>query len=357
MPPAEGSDGFDGTIVGEITRSALRSFLSSAPAPRADSATPSRAPAAHPPAAAPASAPPPPLPPPRPDAPATASAAPTTGPLGDVDLVDAVMSDPDGVARTAMALLREQTGWPDAELLPADRAAPPGAAAAPVRSGDGPALQLVTARAASREVAPWAEWLAKWLALDRAYRAYRLMAFRDELTGTWNRRYLMDFLAGTIADARARRRTVTVMVFDIDNFKLFNDEFGHESGDVILRETVALLHSVIRAGDRVCRIGGDEFAVVFGDPSEPRESGSTHPSSVAQIVRRFQEQVCRMRFPKLGIEAPGNLTISAGLAAFPWDGSDPESLLRLADRRALESKRRGKDHITFGPDAAGADRS
>jgi GGDEF domain-containing protein len=59
-----------------------------------------------------------------------------------------------------------------------------------------------------------------------------------------------------------------------------------------------------------------------------------------------------MRFPKLGVEARSTLSISAGLATYPWDGHDPMQLLRLADQRALESKRRGKNHITFGPGVA-----
>jgi diguanylate cyclase (GGDEF)-like protein len=112
---------------------------------------------------------------------------------------------------------------------------------------------------------------------------------------------------------------------------------------------------VIRESDRVCRIGGDEFAVIFADVEGPREFGSSHPDSVEQIARRFQEQICQMRFPKLGSEALGSLSISAGLATYPWDGLEPSALLSLADSRALESKRKGKNSITYGP--AAADRS
>jgi diguanylate cyclase (GGDEF)-like protein len=139
------------------------------------------------------------------------------------------------------------------------------------------------------------------------------------------------------------------MVFDLDNFKQYNDQFGHDAGDLVLTETVRLLKSVIRQGDRVCRIGGDEFVVVFADLEGPREVGSAHPETIENIACRFQEQIWRMRFPKLGMEAPGSLSISAGLATFPWDGDDPDSLLRHADALALESKRRGKNVITFGP--------
>ena len=77
--------------------------------------------------------------------------------------------------------------------------------------------------------------------------------------------------------------------------------------------------------------------------------GSTPPETVEQIAARFQDQICQMKFPKLGIDAPGTLSISGGLATYPWDGTDPDSLIRHADRLALESKRKGKNVITFGP--------
>jgi diguanylate cyclase (GGDEF)-like protein len=273
------------------------------------------------------------------------------GELGDTDLVDAVLTNPDGVRTTALALIRQQTGWDDVTL----RAEPP--------DGDGPAVEvradhgegawLTSDRAGRGELAAWGTWLTRWMNLDGAYRSYRTLAYRDDLTGAWNRRFFRKFFCDTIRVARERRRPITVMVFDIDDFKRYNDQFDHAAGDVILCETVALLESVIRSCDRVCRIGGDEFAVIFADLDEPREAGSHHPLTVERIARRFQAQVCRMRFPKLGLEALGSLSISAGLATFPWDGNDPETLLRLADHRALESKRLGKNHITFGPDTAG----
>ncbi len=211
--------------------------------------------------------------------------------------------------------------------------------------------RLTGDEATADQLRPWADWLARWLALDRAFRDFRLMAFQDTLTGAWNRRFFDTFLRDSIAKAAPHRRPVTVMVFDIDDFKRYNDEFSHEAGDEILRETVRLLNSVIRKGDRVCRIGGDEFAVIFADHEAPRAPGSTHPETVEQIARRFQDQVCRTKFPKLGLEAPGTLSISGGLATYPWDGADPDQLRRHADQLALESKRKGKNVITFGPGA------
>jgi diguanylate cyclase (GGDEF)-like protein len=267
-------------------------------------------------------------------------------PLGDVDLVEAVMHDPNGVRESAIAMIEQQTGWQGVTLLPG----PTRRGIAVVHDGAFHGT-LIVPNVPRDSIEPWAQWLGCWMSLDESHRTNRLLAETDALTGAWNRRYFQSFLTRCISRAAVRRRPVTVMVFDIDDFKLYNDQFGHAAGDEILRETVRLLKSVIRQGDRVCRIGGDEFAVIFADIEGPREPGSDHPHNVEHIAQRFQNEICQMHFPKLGIEAPGTLSISAGLATFPWDGRDAQSLLEHADQLALESKRRGKNAITLGPGA------
>ena len=177
------------------------------------------------------------------------------------------------------------------------------------------------------------------------------MSFRDDLTGAWNRRFFNAFMEETLRQAAAKRRAITIMVFDLDDFKRYNDEFGHQAGDEILCETVRLLNSVIRKEDRVCRMGGDEFVVVFADLEGSREPGSAPPETVEAIAKRFQMQICQTKFPKLGLDAPGTLSISGGLATYPWDGADAAALLRRADQLALESKRKGKNVLTIGPGA------
>jgi diguanylate cyclase (GGDEF)-like protein len=267
--------------------------------------------------------------------------------LGDVDLVEAILTSAVPMSTLAVRLVQEQTGWTDLEYLEPDEGSANEHCASIERDGDVFGW-LHCASQARASLAPWADWLSRWLALDEAYRSYRSMAFSDDLTGAYNRRFFEAFMDSALPEARARRRPVTVMVFDLDNFKQYNDQFGHEAGDLVLTETVRLLQSVIRTGDRVCRIGGDEFVVVFADLDGPRSVGSTHPDAVEDIARRFQDQICSMRFPKLGVEAPGSLSISAGIATFPWDGNTSSELLRIADHRALESKRKGKNFITFG---------
>ena len=120
------------------------------------------------------------------------------------------------------------------------------------------------------------------------------MAYQDDLTGAWNRRFFDTFLRRSIETAAPQRRMVTVMVFDIDDFKQYNDRYGHDAGDEILVETVRLLNSVIRVGDRVCRIGGDEFAVIFADPEGPRRSGSNHPETVEGIAHDIRKLYARL---------------------------------------------------------------
>lgn len=201
------------------------------------------------------------------------------------------------------------------------------------------------------QLAPYTSTLAPWVALREQMRRLRLAAYSDPLTGAWNRRYFDQFLGAALQIARKQRHSVTVLVFDIDDFKSFNDRFGHQAGDDILKETVRLLRSVIRPTDRVCRIGGDEFAVIFNEPEGPRDPASRHPKTIFQIAARFQQQVREAKFPKLTAEAPATLRISGGLATYPWDGLNPADLVCKADERAMEGKRQGKNVIMLGPGA------
>jgi diguanylate cyclase (GGDEF)-like protein len=139
------------------------------------------------------------------------------------------------------------------------------------------------------------------------------------------------------------------MLFDIDDFKRYNDEHGHDIGDEVLKEIVLLLHSCIRRGDRCFRIGGDEFAVLFSDPEGPRRGGVLDRETATMIARRFQRAVSDLNLSHIGLEGPGTISVSTGFAAFPWHGLEPITLYRAADGFCLESKRAGKNRITFGP--------
>lgn len=211
-----------------------------------------------------------------------------------------------------------------------------------------PVRWLVVENADQARADEAAAWLGAWLELATTVASLRKASLTDPLTGAWNRRYFERFMSRAIEEARASRRSLTLMLFDIDGFKSFNDRHGHGVGDAVLREIVAVLKSCIRPEDRVCRLGGDEFGVVFYEPTGPRERGTSHPSSIYDLAQRFQKAVEGHRFAALEHEDGASVTISGGLASFPWDGADLASLLKRADDLLLAGKRSGKNVIAVG---------
>jgi len=285
---------------------------------------------------------------------ATDEASTSGGELGDVDLLDAVLAERGELPGRAMQLLRETSGLGSLGLIERAADAPAGHVTAAV-TYEGEPFGVLHAEAPAPRLEAWAGWLGRWLAMNQRVRSYHELAMRDELTGVWNRRYFHQFLERVLPWAQRDRSQVTVLVFDIDDFKLYNDQFGHPAGDDILISVGGLMQSLVRDHDVVARIGGDEFAVIFWEAEGPRKSNSRHPSDVLEVAHRFQDAVCQHRFPKLLDEAASTLTISGGLASFPWDGRTVEELVAHADANALTSKRQGKNVITFGPGACGMD--
>jgi PleD family two-component response regulator len=188
---------------------------------------------------------------------------------------------------------------------------------------------------------------------DRHNRLQKL-AITDQLTGVYNRRYFEHFLARIIERARVMRFPVTLLLFDIDNFKKYNDIYGHGLGDQILKETAALMRRCCREHDCVARIGGDEFAVVFWEkegPRQPKEANkpaipAKPPQTPQQIFDRFKRLMASQEFQELGPSGKGTLTISGGLASFPWDGRDVAELITSADKALMMgAKQGGKDRL------------
>ncbi len=180
------------------------------------------------------------------------------------------------------------------------------------------------------------------------------MATEDDLTGLKNRRYMWEFARQIIERAGKGNGRVTLLVFDIDNFKHYNDVYGHSAGDKILRQTAVLMQRCCRGQDVVGRIGGDEFAFIFWDDPlarppatevERRSALADHPKEVIFIARRFRRELNKTELNLLGPGGRGVLTISGGLASFPHDGSTIQELFSRADSALLEAKRSGKNRI------------
>jgi diguanylate cyclase (GGDEF)-like protein len=176
------------------------------------------------------------------------------------------------------------------------------------------------------------------------------LATEDDITGLKNRRYIWEFGRQIIARAAKTSGQVTLLIFDIDDFKQYNDRYGHLAGDDILKQAATLIQRCCRKHDVVGRIGGDEFAVLFWDDPRRREgaerrSSSEHPKEAVFIAERLRSQLENTAFDVLGPAGKGTLTISGGLATFPRDGSRIEELFHKADQALLEAKESGKNRI------------
>lgn len=164
-------------------------------------------------------------------------------------------------------------------------------------------------------------------------------ATRDSLTGLHNRRLLDDRLPGELARATRGGYPVSVVMFDVDDFKQINDGGGHAAGDSVLTEIALMLSAETREGDIICRYGGDEFVVVM--PNADADSAA----------KRAEAWQWRLRGTShIGLGGP--LTISVGVAAFPEHGESAAALMVAADLAVYASKLAGRDRVCLAGGAA-----
>ena len=194
-------------------------------------------------------------------------------------------------------------------------------------------------------------------AMEEKIRQLEKLAMEDDLTGIKNRRYMREFLQQIIERAKKEDMQVTLLVFDIDDFKHYNDDYGHAVGDNVLKQAAVMVRKCCRDHDVIGRIGGDEFAVVFWDcpteaipikeiePSERRAAAAEHPHEAIFIAERFRKELSSSKLSFLGAEGKGTLTISGGMASFPRDGATVEELFEQADMAMLDAKRNGKNRV------------
>jgi len=165
----------------------------------------------------------------------------------------------------------------------------------------------------------------------------REQAVRDGLTGVFNRRFMEESLAREIAKAKRSLSPVSVVMLDLDHFKMFNDDFGHEAGDILLQKLAALLQSSFREADVVCRYGGEEFVLML--PGASLDYARMRTEEIQESLRSMTVQY-RGRFLRA-------LTISAGLATLPDHGLTGEELLKAADTALYRAKNEGRDRLVI----------
>jgi len=163
----------------------------------------------------------------------------------------------------------------------------------------------------------------------------RSMSIRDSLTGLYNRRYMEESLERELHRAERKGTSMAVMMFDLDYFKKFNDTYGHEVGDMMLRKLGAFVLQYIRRSDVACRYGGEEFVMILPDSSLDviRERIENFRQSVKQIKIQYKGQMI------------GPITVSIGIAFFPKDGSTVKDILKSADMSLYRAKKTGRDKI------------
>lgn len=159
-------------------------------------------------------------------------------------------------------------------------------------------------------------------------------ATRDALTGLFNRRYLDETLDLEIAQARRQGQPLAVVMLDLDRFKLVNDTYGHQAGDEVLKALGAMLREDSRAGDVLCRYGGEEFCLVF--PDMPLAAAVARTDAWRQ---RFAEQT--LHFGDLSFQ----VTFSAGVAAYPEHGAHRDELIERADAALYTAKNQGRNRV------------
>lgn len=163
----------------------------------------------------------------------------------------------------------------------------------------------------------------------------RQQAIRDPLTGIYNRRYMMETLQQEFSRAKRLHSTIGLLMIDLDHFKRFNDTFGHDTGDLVLKRVARELSKNSRAEDTVCRFGGEEFCLVCPDISL---------ENAQYLAEKFRKRIRNLDI-RINHKPIDTVTLSVGVALFPHHAHDAELLLKSADEALYRAKAEGRDRV------------
>lgn len=172
--------------------------------------------------------------------------------------------------------------------------------------------------------------------LEHANMTLQQLVIRDALTGAFNHRYFHEALSQELLRSERHGRPCSIIFFDVDDFKWYNDTCGHPWGDEVLRMLARTTQERLRRSDLLARYGGEEFVVIL--PETPRPMAL----KLAEEIRAHVEQ---HPFSGREVMKGGAVTISAGVATYPDDGLDTASLITRADAAMYEAKHAGKNQV------------
>lgn len=178
-------------------------------------------------------------------------------------------------------------------------------------------------------------YIIKYLIKSRDFEQQYKLATTDGLTELFNHRYFQEQIRHQIEHCKRYNETFSLIIIDIDFFKKFNDSFGHQSGDAVLKQVAQTLKRNVRATDIVCRYGGEEMSIILPNTSETEAFITAQKICKCIAVHKF----------RLANGKETNVTISLGVSTFPKDGQNAEELIENADKRLYEAKNNGRNRV------------
>jgi two-component system cell cycle response regulator len=172
---------------------------------------------------------------------------------------------------------------------------------------------------------------------NRLAKKVRELAVRDPLTGLFNLRELMRFLNYELIKSRRYNHPFSLLMIDIDYFKVINDQHGHRIGDEVLQRVADTILSNVRGCDLPARYGGDEFTIVL--PETPARQGWLGAERLRKVVENLSIQITN----KNGASEEIKVTMSIGVAEFPYDANSVDTLIEMSDQALYQAKHQGRN--------------
>ena len=177
--------------------------------------------------------------------------------------------------------------------------------------------------------------IVKYFIKSRDFEQQYKLATTDGLTELYNHRYFQEQMKRQIENSKRYNSEFSMIILDIDFFKKFNDTFGHQAGDAVLRQVAQTLKKNVRATDIVCRYGGEEMSIIL-----PNTGKDVAYSTAEKICQRVSDK----KF-KLGNDRETSVTISLGVATYPHDGQSAAVIIEAADKRLYNAKSNGRNQV------------